>query len=44
MGWSYEIEIDESQWPANHLPEVIIADRGEFEGYAVGSLINNFNN
>ncbi|EON70942.1 Mu transposase C-terminal domain-containing protein [Lysinibacillus sphaericus] len=39
----YGIEIDESQWPANHLPEIIIADRGEFEGYAVGSLINNFN-
>ncbi|MBS4192854.1 transposase [Bacillus sp. FJAT-49705] len=37
------IEIDESQWPAKHLPEIIIADRGEFEGYTVGSLINNFN-
>ncbi|MGG4507845.1 Mu transposase C-terminal domain-containing protein, partial [Heyndrickxia sporothermodurans] len=40
---TYEIEIDESQWPAKHLPEIIIADRGEFEGYSVESLINNFN-
>ncbi|QBJ66103.1 transposase [Bacillus anthracis] len=39
----YNIEIDESKWPANHLPEIIIADRGEFEGYSVESLINNFN-
>lgn len=39
----YNIEIDESQWPANHLPEIIIADRGEFEGYSVESLINNYN-
>ncbi|WP_146550784.1 Mu transposase C-terminal domain-containing protein [Rummeliibacillus suwonensis] len=39
----YDIKIDYSQWPTKHLPEIIIADRGEFEGYAVGSLINNFN-
>ncbi|MGY2611202.1 Mu transposase C-terminal domain-containing protein [Bacillus pretiosus] len=39
----YNIEIDESKWPANHLPEIIIADRGEFEGYSVENLINNFN-
>lgn len=40
---TYDIEIDESQWPAKHLPEIIIADRGEFEGYSVESLINNLN-
>jgi len=39
----YGIEIDELQWPAKHLPEILIADRGEFEGYSVTSLINNFN-
>ena len=39
----YDITIDESQWPAHHLPEIIIADRGEFEGYSVENLINNFN-
>ncbi|MEI2357153.1 hypothetical protein D1970_17910 [Mesobacillus zeae] len=26
-----------------HLPEIIIADRGEFEGYSVENLINNLN-
>src|SRR5699024_11607761 len=27
----------------HHLPEIIIADRGEFEGYSVDNLINNLN-
>lgn len=39
----YEIEISEEQWPCRHLPEIIIADRGEFEGYNVENLINNLN-
>lgn len=39
----YGIEIAEEQWPCKHLPEIIIADRGEFEGYSVGNLINNLN-
>ncbi|WML36203.1 Mu transposase C-terminal domain-containing protein [Clostridium sp. OS1-26] len=39
----YGIEITESQWPAKHLPDIIIADRGEFEGYLPESLINNLN-
>lgn len=39
----FGITIDESQWPAHHLPEIIIADRGEFEGYSVENLINNLN-
>lgn len=39
----YEIEIKEEQWPCKHLPEIIIADRGEFEGYNVENLINNLN-
>ena len=37
----YGIEIDDHQWPARHLPEIILADRGEFEGYSVENLINN---
>lgn len=37
----YGIEIEEDQWPAKHLPETIIADRGEFEGYSPENLINN---
>lgn len=39
----YGIEITEEQWPCKHLPEIIIADRGEFEGYSVENLINNLN-
>ncbi|WP_442594858.1 Mu transposase C-terminal domain-containing protein [Neobacillus sp. D3-1R] len=39
----FDITIVESQWPAHHLPEIIIADRGEFEGYSVENLINNLN-
>ena len=37
----YGINIEEEQWPCKHLPEIIIADRGEFEGYSVENLINN---
>lgn len=39
----YDIHITEEQWPCKHLPEIIIADRGEFEGYSVENLINNLN-
>ncbi|WP_368657331.1 Mu transposase C-terminal domain-containing protein [Metabacillus halosaccharovorans] len=39
----YNIDIEEDQWPTHHLPEIIIADRGEFEGYSVENLINNLN-
>lgn len=39
----FGISISEREWPANHLPEIIIADRGEFEGYSVENLINNLN-
>ncbi|ASS91885.1 Mu transposase C-terminal domain-containing protein [Aeribacillus pallidus] len=39
----YNIDIEEEQWPTHHLPEIIIADRGEFEGYSVENLINNLN-
>lgn len=39
----YGIEITSNQWPSQHLPEIIIADRGEFEGYSVENLINNLN-
>lgn len=35
------IDITEEQWPSHHLPEIIIADRGEFEGYSPENLINN---
>jgi hypothetical protein len=38
---SYEIDIEEKEWPSHHLPQIILADRGEFEGYSVENLINN---
>lgn len=39
----YGIKISEELWPAKHLPDIIIADRGEFEGYSPENLINNLN-
>lgn len=36
----FGINIAESQWACEHLPEVILADNGEFEGYLVEPLIN----
>lgn len=35
----YGIEIEEEQWPCNHLPEILLADKGEFEGYNVDRLV-----
>lgn len=40
---AYGIDITEDEWPNSLLPETIIADRGEFEGYNVNNLINNLN-
>lgn len=40
---SHGIEITEEQWPAKHIPDIIIADRGEFEGFSVENLVNNLN-
>lgn len=37
----YSIEIDEEEWPCNSLPDAIIADRGEFEGYDTETLVNS---
>lgn len=37
----YGITVTNDQWPAQHLPEIILADRGEFEGHLVENLINN---
>lgn len=39
----YDIEIEEKDWPAKHIPEQLIADRGELEGYSPENLINNLN-
>lgn len=39
----YGIEIDEADWPSHHLPEAILADRGELEGYNADNLVNSLN-
>lgn len=37
----YGIDIEESEWPVHYLPEYIIADRGELEGWNIENLINS---
>ena len=37
------VDINEFDWPCHHLPEAILADRGEFEGYSASQLVNDFN-
>ncbi|HWQ42136.1 MAG TPA: Mu transposase C-terminal domain-containing protein, partial [Desulfosporosinus sp.] len=37
----YNINIEPEDWPCSYVPEAIIADRGEMEGYGVTNLINN---
>ncbi len=39
----FGIEIEEKDWPVHHLPETIIADRGELEGDNIDNLINTLN-
>lgn len=39
----FGIEIEERDWPVHHLPETIIADRGELEGDNIDNLINTLN-
>jgi len=40
---SYSINISESQWPCRHIPDTILADRGEMESKSVETLINALN-
>ncbi|MBW4522821.1 MAG: transposase family protein [Scytolyngbya sp. HA4215-MV1] len=39
----YGVEIAEEDWPCRHLPEVILADRGELEGYNADNLVKALN-
>lgn len=39
----YNIKIESEDWPCSYIPEIIIADRGEMEGYGVENMINNLN-
>ena len=36
----YGISLQDDEWPCHHLPEAILADRGEFEGYKANNLVN----
>lgn len=38
---SFNMEISEYEWPCKHLPEILVADRGEFESYTSNTLIDN---
>jgi len=40
---SYGVDISESQWPCRHIPDSILADRGEMESKSVETLINALN-
>jgi hypothetical protein len=39
----YGIEISKEAWPVQHFPEILLADRGELEGYNVERLISALN-
>jgi len=39
----YGVDISEWEWPSHHLPEMILADRGEFEGYNADNVVNALN-
>lgn len=39
----YDITISKEQWPCEHLPQMLLADRGEFEGYNSDRLNHAFN-
>ena len=40
---NYGIDIIESQWPCRHIPDSILADRGEMESKSAETLINALN-
>lgn len=39
----YDIDITKEEWNCHHLPQILLADRGELEGYNVERLIKTFN-
>jgi hypothetical protein len=39
----FGVPIEEWEWPSHHLPEAILADRGELEGGNADHLVNAFN-
>lgn len=39
----YGVNITDFDWPSHHLPEAILADRGELEGYNADNLVDSLN-
>ena len=39
----YDVEINDEDWASCHLPEILLADKGEFERYNVERLVKAFN-
>jgi putative transposase len=39
----YDIAITPEEWPSCYLPEMLLADRGELEGYSADNLVNALN-
>ena len=39
----YEVTITDEEWPCRHIPDTILADRGEMESKSVETLINALN-
>ena len=37
----FGIQIEEQEWPCHHIPDCILADRGEFAGMSVETMIPN---
>jgi len=40
---SYGVTITDAEWPCRHIPDTILADRGEMESQSVETLINALN-
>jgi hypothetical protein len=40
---SYNVTITDAEWPCHHIPDTILADRGEMESKSVETLINALN-
>ena len=38
----YGIDVTKEEWDCHYLPQTLLADRGELEGYNVERLINAF--
>lgn len=39
----YDVSLDGDEWPCHHLPEMLLADRGELEGYNGDQIVHALN-